>query len=223
VRSTPFQKLSDIPPDFPPHPPLGHYLEVDSYRLIQPVNAQSVRVYEWSSFYCAEGNDIIVQVGGPNGHLQYSPKDPGVGAPIPVHVENAFPDPRFGLLLPSGKPDVALGTRYFAADNQEQGWSEEVLWATNLPIRERQDLRVDVYIPGAANPKTRTAQAVYEVTHADGTALIKVSQQQATSAWITLGTFSFQNGMATVHLTNETGEPAGEKEVVANAVRWFNA
>jgi len=114
-----------------------------------------------------------------------------VGPPIVVHVENAFPDPHFGLSVPSGKTDAALGTRYYAADNQEQGWSEETLWTTNLPIRERQDLRVDVYIPGSAQPATRTAQAVYEVTHADGTALVKISQQRAASAWVNLGTFTF--------------------------------
>ena len=98
VHNTPFQKLSDVPPEFPPPPPLGRYMEVDCYQLIQPLNAQSVRVYECCSFYCAEGNAIIVQVGGPNGHLQYDPKDPGVGAPIPVHVENPFPR----RLLPAG-------------------------------------------------------------------------------------------------------------------------
>jgi hypothetical protein len=223
VRNTPFQKLSDVPSEFPPPPPLGHYMEVDCYQLVQPLDAQSVRVYEWCSFYCAEGNAIIVQVGGPNGHLQYSPKDPGVGAPVPVHIENPFPDPHFGLQLPSGKPDAALGTRYYSADNQQQGWSEETLWSTNLPIRERQDLRVDVFIPGAAQPATRTAQAVYEVTHADGTALVKISQQQAASAWVNLGTFTFENGTATLHLTNETGEPAGTTEVIANAARWANA
>src|SRR5205809_195070 len=83
------------------------------------------------------------------------------------------------LLWPSAKPDVALGTRYYAADNQEQGWSEETLWTTNLPIRERQDLRVEVYVPGAAQPAARTAQAVYEITHADGTAVTRISQQRA--------------------------------------------
>lgn len=223
LRPAPFQKLSDTPQDFPPPPPLGRYMEVDRYRLVQTLTPQKVRVYEWASYYCAEGNDIIIQVGGPNGHLQFSPKDPGVGPPIPVHIENAFPDPHFGNPHSTGKPDVALGTVYYVADNQEEGWSEETLWTTNLPIRDRQDLRVDIYIPGAADPSARTAQAIYEVTHADGTALVKISQHRAVSGWVNLGTFTFNNGTATVHLTNETGEPAGDKEVVANAARWANA
>jgi hypothetical protein len=229
LKPAPFKTPSDMPAEFPPPPPLGNYGEVDCYRLVQPLTSQSVRVYEWCSFYCGFDNDqnqgqsIIIQVGGPNGHLQYDPMDPGVGPPIAVHVENPFPNPRFNLLLPSGKPDVSLGARYYSADNQQQGFSEETLWTTNLPIRERQDLRVDAFIPGAAQPAARTAQAVYEVTHADGTALVKVSQRLAASAWVNLGTFTFENGMASVHLTNETGEPAATTEVVANAVRWANA
>jgi hypothetical protein len=224
VRPTPFKTPNAVPSEFPPAPPSNRFDEIDCYRLVQPLDGQqTLRVYEWCSFYCAEGSVIIIQVGGPNGHLQYDPKDPGIGPPVPVNVVNASPKIHFASFLPSGNPDAAIGQGYFDADNRQQGFSAETLWTTNLPIRSRQQIRVEANIPGSPDPTTRTAQARYEIPHADGTAVVQVNQQTATSTWVTLGEFPFENGTTSVHLTNETGEPTGTTEIVANAIRWSNA
>jgi hypothetical protein len=224
LRPTPFKTPDAVPSEFPPAPPSNRFDAVDCYQLVQPLDdQQTLRVYEWCSFYCAQGSVIIIQVGGPNGHLQYNPKDPGIGPAVPVNVVNSFPGIHFASFLPSGNPPTAVGAGFFVADNRQQGFSAETLWTTNLPIRSRQQIRVEANIPGTTDPTTRTVQARYEIAHADGTAVVQVNQQTATSVWVTLGEFEFENGTTSVHLTNETGEPTGTTEIVANAIRWSNA
>jgi hypothetical protein len=224
VRPTPFTTPNAVPAEFPDPPPSSGFDLIDCYRLVQPLDdQQTLRVYEWCSFYCAQGSVIIIQVGGPSGHLQYDPMNPAGPGPAVVHLVNSFPALHFASFLPSGSPDVAIGAGFFVADNRQQGFSAETLWTANLPIRSRQQIRVEANIPGAADPKTRTAQARYEIAHADGTAVVQVNQQLATSTWVTLGEFQFENGQTSVHLTNETGEPTGTVEVVAFAIQWSNA
>jgi hypothetical protein len=149
--------------------------------------------------------------------------NPAGPAPAVVNLVNSFPGLHFASFLPSGNPDRAIGPGYFEADNRQQGFSAETLWTANLPIRSRQSIRVEANIPGTADPQTRTAQARYEIIHADGTAVVTVDQRTATTVSVTLGVFQFENGLTTVHLTNETGESTGTTVVVANAIRWSNA
>jgi hypothetical protein len=224
VRQTPFKTPDAVPAEYPPAPPMNGAAQVACYRLVQLLDdQQTLRVFEWCSFYCGQGSTMIVQVGGPSGHIQYNPQDPGIGPPVVVNLVNSFPGIHFASFLPSGNPDRSIGPRYFDADNRQQGFSAETLWTVNLPIRSRQPIRVDASIPGSADPATRTAQARYEVTHADGTTVVQVDQRTATTISVTLGEFEFENGLASVHLTNETGEPTGTTEVVADSIRWSNA
>jgi hypothetical protein len=224
VRQVPFKTPDAVPAEYPPAPPMNGGGRVFCYRLVQLLDdQQTLRVYDWCSFFCGQGSTMIVQVGGPNGHLQYNPQDPGIGPPVVVSLVNSAPSLHFASFLPSGNPDQAIGRGYFDADNRQQGFSAETLWTVNLPIRSRQPVRVDANIPGSATPALRTSQARYEVAHADGVAVVLVDQRTPNTRWVTLGEFDFENGLATVHLTNETGEPTGTTEVVANAIRWSNA
>ena len=224
VRQVPFKTPDAVPAEYPPAPPMNGGGQVDCYRLVQLLDdQQTLRVYEWCSFYCGQGSTMIVQVGGPNGHIQYNPRDPGIGPPVVVNLVNSLPGIHFVSRLPSGDPDRAIGPVYFDADNRQHGFSDETQWTATLPIRSRQPIRVDASIPGAADPTMRTAKARYEVAHADGTAVVEVDQRTPNTVWVTLGEFPFENGLASVLLTNETGEPTGTTEVVANAIRWSNA
>jgi hypothetical protein len=62
--------------------------------------------------------------------------------------------------------------------------------------------------------------AVYTVTHRGpiGVTKVTVNQDVASSQWVTLGNFAFQDSYR-IELTDETGEPDRTRSVAADAVR----
>ena len=81
---------------------------------------------------------------------------------------------------------------------------------------------MEVFIPRQPSRSVarRTAKATYQVTVAgsDPPTLKQVDQAVTFSGWVDLGTFSLPANYKVV-LTDETGEPAGSRSIVANAVR----
>jgi hypothetical protein len=209
---------------FPSLPSGDSALQTINYvRIVEPLDGQTLRVYEGCSFYCTDGL-IRVLIGGPSHQLLYATSATGAatgtGTATPVHVEDSHPVIHFSTYVAFGQ---AVGGGYYATDNQEQGYSDETVWTQNLSLDTRTQLRVSAFLPGSSQPETRTRHAVYEITHADGAAVVEVSQQRAASGYVSLGVYAFTAGSASVRLTNETGEPAGTTEVVANAMLWTNA
>jgi hypothetical protein len=139
-----------------------------------------------------------------------------------VNVEDASPRVDLFEFRRTAAPGIAIGSGFYVARNRQQGESARARWTKRLPLLGRQELRVLAYIPGAERPEERTAQARYQVFHADGVATVTVSQRKPRSEWVTLGVFPFKAGDAMVILTDATGETTGEKLVVANAIRWVN-
>jgi hypothetical protein len=84
--------------------------------------------------------------------------------------------------------------------------------------------RVEVFLPrqNSAGSLPRTTHAVYQIAEPGLTGVpvrsIAISQRVSESGWVSLGTFSFLSRFQ-VTLTDATGEPAGTRSVVADAVR----
>jgi hypothetical protein len=223
LRPAPFTRPEDVPPDFPPAPPQFSSWRILVYRLLEPLDAETVRVYEWHSYVCAPGNVITIQADGPRHHLQYNPQEDPDGPPVVVNVTDTNPQVDFFTFQRPSPPSVTVGPGFFVAANRDQGESAWVKWTERLAVRGQQDLAVLVHIPGTSQPQQRTAQAQYQVFHANGIARITVNQQLAQSQWINLGTFGFRPGDATVLLTDVTGETTGTRTLAADAARWVNA
>ncbi len=84
-----------------------------------------------------------------------------------------------------------------------------VRWSMTVPNPAQYDLQVYVY-----GDSTMNNQALYTITHDGGTVQTKVNIQVGSWQWVTVGTYSFTQGTATVILT-----VAGNGTVVADAVR----
>jgi len=114
----------------------------------------------------------------------------------------------------------AIGGVYYGSFNTASGAKNTATWTGTLPAAG--NYRVEVFIPRqpvrAVAP--RTAKATYQITVAgsDQPTLKQVDQAVTFSGWVDLGTFPLPATYKIV-LTDETGEPAGSRSVVANAVR----
>jgi hypothetical protein len=116
------------------------------------------------------------------------------------------------------------GGLYYYTGSSPQGAFSRALWAVDLDIPNGFALKVDAHIPGSSQPQNRTARARYLITSANANPdVVMITHQRAASQWVTLGTFPFRAGRFQVELTDETGEPAGTRVIVADAVRWTNA
>ncbi len=76
-------------------------------------------------------------------------------------------------------------------------------------------------IPQEGSKSNWTTTARYQVNHADGTMTIPIDQNSA-QAWVELGTFKFNAGMAgSVRLPDITSEPyAARRVMLVDAVQW---
>jgi hypothetical protein len=113
----------------------------------------------------------------------------------------------------------AIGGTYFATFNRQTGVTSTATWTGTLPSAGR--YRLEVFIPRQRQGFTpRTERATYRLGGADpqAQALPRISQNVATSQWVDLGVYSFGTTFE-VTLTDETGEPALSRSVVANAIR----
>jgi hypothetical protein len=118
---------------------------------------------------------------------------------------------------------AAIGGVYFATDNQAAAPIKTATWRGGLPGAGT--YRVEVFVPaqpeGAA---PRTENAVYRISGGlAGTDTVRrASQNVTTSQWVDLGISAFGTTYEVV-LTDETGEPAFTRSVVANAIRFTPA
>lgn len=113
----------------------------------------------------------------------------------------------------------AIGGTYFATFNTNQGVAATATWSGTLPASGR--YRVEAFIPRQRQGFTpRTERATYRIGAADlqGDAVQRISQNLTTSSWVDLGTYNLGTSYQVV-LTDETGETAFSRSVIANAVR----
>jgi hypothetical protein len=114
----------------------------------------------------------------------------------------------------------AIGGVYYGSLNTASGARNTATWSGTLPAAG--SYRVEVFIPRQPVPSVapRTAKATYQITvaGAEQPALKQVDQAVTFSGWVDLGTYSLPAEYRVV-LTDETGETAGTRSVVANAVR----
>ena len=125
--------------------------------------------------------------------------------------------------IQSGTPH-SIGGIYYYTYSSQQGAFSTATWNANLDVPVGTQCKVEAFIPGSSQPQNRTARARYEITNIGvvGRNVVTISQQLATSQWVTLGVFPFRPGTFSVRVTDETGEPTGSRIVVADAVRWTN-
>jgi hypothetical protein len=113
----------------------------------------------------------------------------------------------------------AIGGTYFATFNTNQGVAARATWSGTLPASGR--YRVEAFIPRQRQGFTpRTERATYRIggSELQSDAVQRISQNLATSSWVDLGTYNFGANYQVV-LTDETGEPAFTRSVIANAIR----
>jgi hypothetical protein len=230
LQPAPFQSPALAPAD--PYPSLGtaptgvplvsqQLLPLVCYRLVQQIDVQTVRVFEWCSLYCFLGNFIVITVG--DKCLCYFV---GAGTAPPPPQKNVVNDsPQLvGYWEPrtSGSPNTSIGPGYFLTYNSQQGSFSTATWTSNLDVANGTQCKVEAHIPGTATPQARTARATYLVSNSGvvGQSQVTISQQVTTSQWVTLGVFPFRAGNFSVRLTDQTGEPTQSHVVVADAVRW---
>jgi hypothetical protein len=114
----------------------------------------------------------------------------------------------------------AIGGEYFAVENQAAAPVKTATWRGGLPGSGL--YRVEVFIPAlqeGATPRTERATYTVSTTVAESQA-VRVSQNVTTSQWVPLGTFAL-GAQYEVVLTDETGETAFTRSVVANAIRFI--
>jgi hypothetical protein len=113
----------------------------------------------------------------------------------------------------------AVGGTYYATFNTNQGVGSTATWSGTLPASGR--YRIEAFLPAQRQGFVpRTERATYRISVGDpqGDAVQRVSQVVTTSQWVDLGTYNLGTNYQVV-LTDETGEPAFTRSVVANAVR----
>jgi len=106
--------------------------------------------------------------------------------------------------------------------------THSVEWQTTLPMSG--EFRAEAFIPdhGAISwlcpDKTiswDTSNAVYQISHANGTSPVHINQATIANDWVDLGVFYFDNSKpATITLTDVTGEPFQTTTVSASALRF---
>lgn len=114
----------------------------------------------------------------------------------------------------------AIGGVYYAVENQAAAPVKTATWTGGLPTAGQ--YRVEAFIPAPSDGATpRTESATYRISSPILTdpVIVKVSQNVTSSQWVTLGTFALGSEYQ-VLLTDQTGEPAFTRSVVANAVRF---
>jgi hypothetical protein len=114
----------------------------------------------------------------------------------------------------------AIGGVYYGSFNTERGAKNTATWSGTLPAAG--NFRVEVFIPQQP-PRSvapRTSRATYQITVAgsEQPTLKSIGQAVTFSGWVELGTYSLPVNYK-VLLTDETGEIANTRSVVANAVR----
>jgi hypothetical protein len=117
----------------------------------------------------------------------------------------------------------AIGGVYFSAENQAAAPVNTATWTGGLPAAGQ--YRVEAFIPApqeGAAPRTENATYLVSGGLTDTQRVRGVSQNVTTSQWLDLGTFTLGTSYEIV-LTDETGEPAFTRSVVANALRFTPA
>jgi hypothetical protein len=146
------------------------------------------------------------------------PQPPAGTEPATQAIESSLPS-LVGEWSETAMTD-ALGGLYYAVANQAAAPVQMAIWRGSLPAAGQ--YRVEAFIPAAQEGTApRTERATYLVSGGlTETEVAQVSQNVATSQWVSLGTFTLGTEYEVV-LTDETGEPAFTHSVVANALRFI--
>jgi hypothetical protein len=220
VPADPFPTPSVNAPTTVPAAPES-LLPLACYRLVTQIGQNSFRLFDWCTFFCFPENFIVITAGDKClcyrvGSVAQTPPPPqkNVVSDTPQLTD-------FWGAIRSGTPH-SVGGIYYYTYNSQQGSFSTATWNATLDVAQGSQCRVDAFIPGSSQPQNRTAQAKYEITNSGvvGRNMVTISQQLATSQWVTLGVFPFRAGTFSVRLVDETGEPTGSRIVVADAVRW---
>ena len=142
-----------------------------------------------------------------------------------VIVDSQKTDPQAGTFrkanvdhwysAPYGFQGTMLWT--YASAEEEANWAE---WRPILPTAGPWD--VSVFVP---EHYATTANARYQVAHANGDSEVTINQGGHVNKWVSLGVYSFELGSGYVRLTDVTGEkPQGTPLMVGyDAICWTKA
>lgn len=159
-----------------------------------------------TSYYVIRAVDTF---GNESGNSSEVSATPSSSAEFVVDNDDGSPDyTETGSWTLSGSSGYNGGTYKFAFT----GASSTATWTEDLA---EADYEVFVQYRGSGN---RATTAKFTVNHAGGATTVNVNQTQNNLVWVSLGTFSFDAGEATVVLNAATS--SGGAVVIADAVRF---
>jgi hypothetical protein len=213
VRSTGsgvYHYLGDDDPNLPPFVLL-------SFTLVDPQG--NTRVYQGTlaALNGFGGSGTYWPVNSPQTPSQWQAQSiPPMPGPTPIVNSN----PSLNQGWASRSFSEAIGGVYFATFNTQTTPQSTATWEGTLPAAG--NYTVEVFLPrprpGTTVPRTQSATYQIQLGGVANPATKQISQAVTTSQWVSLGSFSFTTTYRIV-LTDATGEPAGTRSVVANAVR----
>jgi hypothetical protein len=219
--TTMLQPLSTQAPPYPSPPPPNQPQLLICNRLAQLRDQETVTVFDWCSFYGSLGDEIVITAG--NDRLSYVVPTLST-VPIEIGIPNFWPSVNPGGW--EGRSNQTDGF-YWLTYSSQRVVSSTAMWTTTLTnVSSDRPLKVDAYIPGSSQPERRTANARYEIVHAGGVAIATADQRVATGTFIPLvdprypDGYPFYTGTFQIRLTDVTGEPTGERAIVAIGIRY---
>jgi hypothetical protein len=118
---------------------------------------------------------------------------------------------------------TGYGGQAVITKNETTSSKNSATWTLTIP--DAGLYRAYAYIPAkvAEIPLPYTGAAHYEIRLPSGGKAVKASQAASEGAWLNLGEFYVETGQTvTIQLYDQTGEPAGTKTVIFDAVQWMS-
>jgi len=248
TTSEQYQRLQGNNPDGTDNPAYPNYLDVENYIVYMLVNFFTGNSdWPGHNWYAAReedpgGTDFTLLVAATYEAANAAPAiGPLVINEIMYHPAESEPGSPYGdedfefieLYNRSGAP-VDL-TRYYLGDGVgfTFGWMDAdsfghelwtlqagatAAWQADLAAGDYQVLVRWDLVDGQGNPRHLDDQAQYEIQHTGGPTVVVVNQNINPSGWVSLGTFAFGAGPASVTLARGTDDP--DRWTIADQVRF---